>query len=228
MPSRSAPTAVTSWRSACRPPPRIPLGGEARDVVDDISRFGGFAIAAHPASAKPELRWTDWSVPVGGLEWLNGDSEWRDESAFALTRALFAYPARSPESLATLLDQPEELMERWDALSARRRVVAVAGADAHARIGLRSLGEPYDSRALLPLPSYEDLFRTFSIALPDVTLTGSASADANAVLDAIEQGRVYSTVDALAGPAALSFTAGDGKTLRVVAQVPPDAVTGAR
>jgi hypothetical protein len=44
------------------------------------------------------------------------------------------------------------------------------------------------------------------------------------VIDAIEQGRVYSTVDALAGPAALSFSA-DGKILRVVVQAPPDATT---
>ncbi len=113
-------------------------------------------------------------------------------------------------------------MHQWDALSARRRTVAVAAADAHARIGVRNLGEPYDSRALLPIPSYEASFRTFSIALPGVTLTGVASADASAVLDAIRQGGVYSTIDALAGPAALSFVA-DGKTLRVTAQAPPNA-----
>ena len=199
-----------------------PLGGEPRDVLDDIERLGGFAIAAHPASAKPELRWSDWSLPIGGLEWLNADSEWRDESALALVRALFTYPARRHESLARLLDRPDDLMKQWDALSARRRTVAVAAADAHARIGMRNLGEPYDSRALLPIPSYEASFRTFSIAVPGVTLTGNAPADASAVLDSIRQGRVYSTVDALAGPAALSLGA-DGKTLRVAAQAPPGA-----
>jgi predicted metal-dependent phosphoesterase TrpH len=31
-----------------------PLGGEARDVIEDIHRLGGFAVAAHPASAKRE------------------------------------------------------------------------------------------------------------------------------------------------------------------------------
>jgi hypothetical protein len=201
-----------------------PLGGEARDVVADIERLGGFAIAAHPGSAKSELQWTDWSVPVGGIEWLNADSEWRDESAVSLMRALFAYPARSAEALATLLDRPAALMERWDALSGERRVVALAAADAHARIGLRTLGEPYESRALLPLPSYEDLFRTFSISVPDITMTGDAAQDAAAVLEAIRQGRVYSSVDALATPAALSFTQ-DGTMLRVLAQAPPGAST---
>jgi hypothetical protein len=186
-------------------PSPYPIGGEPRDVIEDVKRLGGFAIAAHPGSAKPELRWADWSVPVDGLEWINGDSEWRDESAFSLARALFTYPGRGRESLAALLDNPEELMQRWDAMSSRRPVVAVAAADAHARIGTRNLGEPYDSRALLALPSYETLFRTFSIAVPNVALTGNAVADASAVLDAIRRGQVYSTVDALAGPGTLSF-----------------------
>ena len=33
-----------------------PLAGEARDVVEDVRRLGGFGIAAHPDSSKPELR----------------------------------------------------------------------------------------------------------------------------------------------------------------------------
>jgi hypothetical protein len=43
-----------------------PLAGEGRDVVEDIHRLGGIAIAAHPGSPKPELRWTDWDAPVDG------------------------------------------------------------------------------------------------------------------------------------------------------------------
>jgi hypothetical protein len=203
-------------------PAPYPLGGESRDAVDDIKRLGGFAIAAHPASPKPDLQWTDWSVPVDGLEWINGDSEWRDESLVSLARALFTYPGRTRESLATLLDYPEELMKRWDALNARRPVVAVAAADAHARIGLRNLGEPYESRALLPLPSYETLFRTFSIAIPDLALTGEADADARSVLDAIRHGRLYSTIDALASPGALSFSA-EQSIVRARIHAQPDA-----
>jgi hypothetical protein len=204
-------------------PAPYPLGGEPRDVIEDVKRLDGFAIAAHPASAKSELQWTDWSLPIDGLEWINGDSEWRDESAFSLVRTLLTYPGRGRESLAALLDYPAQLMERWDALGARRQVVAVAAADAHARIGFRNLGEPYDRRALLPLPSYETVFSTFSIALPDVALTGNASADAAAVLNAIGRGQLYSTMDALAGPGALSFEAVDRTVLRARIHAQRDA-----
>src|SRR5688572_11537659 len=189
--------------------PRTPysLGGETRDVVEDIRRLGGMAIAAHPASAREQLRWTDWSVPIDGLEWVNADSEWRDEPLRAFARTLLTYPFRRPETLATLLDRPQASLTRWDELTAQRRVVAVAGADAHARIPLTSVGDPYDNRISLPLPGYEQIFRTFSVALPDVMLTGESKADAGAVLEAIQRGAVFSSIDALAGPVALSFSA---------------------
>jgi len=120
------------------------------------------------------------------------------------------YPFRRPETLAKLLDRPQESLKHWDELTAQRRVVAVAGADAHARIPLTSVGDPYDNRISLPLPGYEQIFRTFSIALPGVVLAGEATSDANVVLEAIRRGRVYSSIDALAGPAALSFSASGG------------------
>ena len=45
-----------------------PLGGEPRDVVEDVARLGGFGVAAHPDSPKPELRWEDWTAPIDGVE----------------------------------------------------------------------------------------------------------------------------------------------------------------
>lgn len=198
-----------------------PLAGEARDVLDDIARLGGFAIAAHPGSEKPELRWNDWDAPIGGLEWLNADSEWRDESGWSLARALLTYPIRKTETLVWLLDRPGNAMRQWDELTKRRRVVAIAGADAHARIGPRSLGEPYDSGSSLHVPSYERVLRVFSNTLPRTTFSGDAATDAQAVLAAIRSGHVYSTIDGLGGPAAMSFTATSGTARAAAGDVLP-------
>ncbi len=214
-----------------------PLAGEPRDVVEDIARLGGFAIAAHPASAKPDLRWTDWNAPVGGLEWLNADSEWRDESRWSLARALVAYPARASESVAMLLDRPDEALRQWDLLTQTRQVVGVPAPDAHARIGLEEGFNPRTTA--LRIPSYETMFRTFSLALQGITLTGDAAADGSAVIGAIRAGRLYSTIDALARPAAMTITATSGTnragmgellalagpvTVRVDTIAPPEAL----
>jgi hypothetical protein len=118
------------------PASSYPLAGEPRDVVADIHRLGGMAVAAHPGSAKPALQWVDWSAPVDGLEWLNADSEWRDEGTFALARALLTYPLRRTATLGALLDRPASVLGRWDDLLSRHRVVGLAAADAHARLAL--------------------------------------------------------------------------------------------
>lgn len=187
-----------------------PLGGEPRDVVEDIARLGGMSIAAHPTSSKAALRWRDWAVPVDGMEWLNGDSEWRDEPVTSLGRALLTYPVRRAATLAALLDRPEESLRRWDDLTKTRDVVALAASDAHARLGFRPEGDPFEPRVALHVPSYEQVFRAFSVAIPELTLTRDAAADAMAVLDAIRKGHIYSSIDGLAGPAYVLFGAERG------------------
>ena len=214
-----------------------PLGGEARAVIEDIARLGGFSIIAHPVNDKASAQWVEWTAPFDGMEWLNLDSEWRDETVAALARVAFAYPFRHVESLASLLDRSDPAMARWDALTRRRRVVAVAGADAHARVGLNA-EEPYRRGVSIPVPGYEALFRTFSVALPQLTLSGDPAADAAAVIGEVRAGRVFSSIDGIAARPLFSFTATSGAhrvsggdvlpldgpvTLRVAAQAPANA-----
>jgi len=188
-----------------------PLGGEARDVIEDVARLGGFGIAAHPTSPKAELQWREWAEPLDGIEWLNADSEWRDETWPRLARALIDYLFRSPESLASLLDRPEAALVRWDALTRHRRVVGLAGLDAHARFGGQKAADPHVGEAFLKLPSYESLFRTLTLRV-DVgePWRGDAAHDAASLLAAIRAGHVYTAIDAIAGPPSFEFTAHSG------------------
>jgi hypothetical protein len=187
-----------------------PLAGEPRDVVDDVARLGGFGVVTHPLSRKPDLPWSAWDTKFDAVEWLNADSEWRDEPVTRLARAFATYPFRPAESLAWLLDGHEAL-ERWDRLAASRRVVALAGADAHARLGSPGRSDPYEGRTLLRLPSYESSFRTFSL---HVTIpggpSGQAADDGWMLLEAIRAGHLHTVVDARAAPAAFEFTARAG------------------
>jgi hypothetical protein len=190
--------------------PQLPyrLGGHPRAVIADVKRFGGFGFAAHPDSRKPALRWTDWTLPVDGLEWLNGDSEWRDESWTSLARALLTYRFRPPETLVTLIDRPVEMLSRWHQLARVRRVTGIAAADAHARLGFRETSEPYTDRVIARLPSYDASFRAFSnLVILDAPLSGDAVRDAASVLTAIREGRLYTAIDGLATRGALQVEA---------------------
>lgn len=206
-----------------RPAP-YPLAGEPRDVVEDVARLGGFGIVAHPTSAKPALEWKDWSVPFDGLEWLNADAEWRDESWQALARAPLAYLLRPTATLASLLDRPELALARWDALTARRRIVAVAAADAHGRIDVGGDASAGRTPRLLRAPSYDASFRTFATRVElETPLTGRAETDAQTLMRAVREGRVFSAVDALASPVRFEFVATvRGKVVARMGQsVPP-------
>ena len=195
-----------------------PLAGEARDVVEDVRRLGGFGIAAHPDSPKPELRWREWHAPIDGAELLNPDTGWRlwaqqagdDSERWSARRRLLAalvdYPFR-PAAVITSLIRPSGAVPDWEALTRRRRVVAIAGVDAHAKIASRS-GDPGDSRYALPFPSYESSFRVMSIHVkPDRPFSGDAAADARVLMRAIRSGHLYAAVDGAATPASLEFTA---------------------
>ena len=181
-----------------------PLGGAAPAVVEDVTRLGGFGIAAHPDSPKPSLRWRDQAAAVDGIEWLSADSEWRDEPRRTVVRALVDYLVRPAAALASLLDRPTATLARWDAMSARREVVALAAHDAHGGIG--GAIEDGERAWVARLPSYEATFKSMAIrAIVYQPLTGDAPADATAILQAIRAGRVFSTIDAVATPAAIDF-----------------------
>lgn len=198
-----------------------PLGGEPRDVAEDVRRLGGLGIVTHPLSAKPDLAWRDWGVMFDGVEWLNGDSVWRDAPWFQLALAAWTYPVRPVASLARLYRRPAALT-RVDEISRHRRIIVMAGADAHARLGFREGPEPYANPVFLRLPSYEATFDVASlrVRLPE-PLSGDPIRDAGTIVAAIRAGHVHTVVDGLARPAAFEFTATSGGVVAIEGDVLP-------
>jgi hypothetical protein len=193
------------------PPSPYPLGGESAAVVEDVLRLGGMPVAAHPDSVKGELAWKDWTAPVAGLEWMNLDSGWRDESRTRLARVAFDSLIRPGPALASLLDRPASTLARWDQIAATRTMVALAGHDAH---GSLARGSEEGSQRWIPpfvassLASYETSFATFAVrVILDGPLTGDAARDARRLLDAVRAGHVYTAIDAIASPAWVDFHA---------------------
>jgi hypothetical protein len=191
-----------------------PLGGEPRDVVEDVRRLGGFGIAAHVDSPKADLRWSDWDAPIDAVEILNPDSGWRAQlnrpgirPKLQLLAALGSYPFVPEETIGSLLGDPSAALDRWRSLADRRPVVAIAGVDAHAKLALWDV-ESGDNRFTLPFPGYGAAFRTLSVHVrPDRPLSGDAVADADLFLRALRAGHVYTAVDALATPPYFEFSA---------------------
>jgi len=184
------------------------LAGWPDEVVEDARRWGAVTVAAHPDSPRRSLSWRDWNVDVHGLEWLNADSEWRDESRWALARLLAAYPWRPPEAIASLFNRPSNTLARWDRLASEGRFLMVlAGADAHARLGFRDTEDEEDTSGwALRVPGYEQIFRAFStVAELEQPFGRDAEADAAALVRALAAGRSYTVIDGWATPGRLEF-----------------------
>lgn len=213
-----------------------PLGGEPRDVVEDVSRLGGFGIVTHPLSPKRGLSWQDWRPRFDGIEWLNGDSVWRDAPRLRLALAAWTFAFRPVASLTSLYARPAAL-DRADQVSVQRPVVFMAGADAHARLGARDAGPGSRTSLFLRVPSYETAFEVASLVVRLAgPLVGDAASDADSVVGAIRAGHLHTVVGGMARPAAFEFAASSGGvtvgeggrgpladavTIRVRANVPP-------
>jgi hypothetical protein len=219
-----------------------PLGGEAAAVVEDVQRLGGLAVVTHPDSAKAELAWKDWDAPVDGLEWMNLDSGWRDESSLRLARVTLDSLVRPGPALTSMLDRPSPTFSRWDRLAATRDIVGLAGHDAHGGLSGRSEDGPQPGIPAFMSPglaSYDTAFATFaSRVIVEGRLTGDAARDARQILDAIRAGRLFTAVDAIAAPAWVDYRAtlsatdrgmgetltfGDGVALTFRSTMPPGA-----
>jgi len=181
--------------------PTYRFSGDGRDGLEDIRDLGGAAFAAHPFSARDDLRFTGWDLPgPWGLELINGDSEWRS-AGLRVVSAAFLYGLNRRRALLGLLNSPDEALSRWDRLLAERDVSGIAGADAHSRL-------PVSKRFAPRFPSYESMFALLrNYVLLKEPLSGVFAADRDRVLEAIRRGRLYVGIDAIAPADRFSFTA---------------------
>jgi hypothetical protein len=140
-----------------------PLAGKPADVIEDVHRQGGWVVVAHPDSARPGLRWRAGQTEQDAVEWLNADSEWRDNSSAEVVGAGIRSLIRPAESVVSLFDRPVQSLARWDRLTRSREVVGLAAADAHGGIPRRGDRE---GRAWLRLPGYAGAMRACLLRWP--------------------------------------------------------------
>ena len=179
--------------------PPFRFNGDGLDALEDVRDLGGAAFAAHPFSARSDLRWTGWGLPgPWGIELINGDSEWR-KAGLRLLLTAGLYRVNAPYALLQSLSPPGQALRRWDEMLLTRDVVGIAGADAHSRL-------PITRTRVLRFPSYESIFGLQRIhLLLERPLSGNPAADRAAVLAAIRQGRFYIGLDGLAPADSFSF-----------------------
>jgi hypothetical protein len=184
-------------------------GRSPAQIAQEVRERGGLGIAAHPwSTGNPRIARTGTGMPHGDVDAVDGVELW---SAVVDT----VERVRSvPHALGFLLapdrwldHPPRGHLAAYDALTARRRVVAIGGVDAH-QFGVRVRG-----RVPLRLMGYA---RSFRLLRTHVLLDAGAPVAEDTVLAALTAGRCYLARDSLA-PA---------RGFAVEARTPAGAVAG--
>src|SRR3954463_1107848 len=194
---------------------------EAAGIVSDVVSRGGFGFAAHPFS-----RGSERFSRVSGMPWTDFDC---DQLAGLEVWSFVTDTAEqlgSISDMARFLAQPERMLDHpparnvaeWDRLCQLRRVVGIAGIDAH-QIGWRVRG-----RVPLRLMSYARSFRHLRThVLCEEPLSGELEHDRDQVYSALRAGRCYMAVDSLAPSRGFSFHTDAG--LPMGSEIPAAPIT---
>ncbi len=179
-----------------------PIGNaDSQQTVDRVRAQGGLAFVAHSEE------YTDWDVQgYHGMEIYNIHTDLKDEKK--LERLLPKLPRilEDPAWAMTLIfDEPKDLLARWDQLTQQRRVVGIAGNDAHQNVMVMGLQlDPY-ARSLGFVNTH-----VFALAMSKETL-----------LDALSSGHVYVCFERFAPGKGFSFTAESGDAIAMMGDEVP-------
>src|SRR5712691_3641955 len=170
------------------------------EVISKQKAAGGLALAAYPAESQ-----TWQSSSADGVEVYNLFTNARQYNpAVMFFDGLWSYRGYADLMFANFFTRPTENLKRWDeAMSVgRRKLVAIAGNDAHSNIGL-SVNDASGKQWLgIKLDPYERSFhtvRTHVLIKKDIGLTREA------LLEAIAQGHCYISFDLFGDAKGFSF-----------------------
>ncbi|HEX8072563.1 MAG TPA: CehA/McbA family metallohydrolase [Pyrinomonadaceae bacterium] len=186
--------------------PDAPPGTPTQELIDRAKQAGQLVFVAHPETFR------SWQTAHGfdGMEVYNLHADARHVRPAALFfDGLWSYRAY-PHLLWTRFAQPPvENLRRWDEMIATgRKVVAVAGNDAHQNVGLslqHLTGRPIIK---LELDPYE---RSFQVVRTHVILDRAQPFDTDTLLAALAAGHAYVAFDLLCDAGGFRLTADNGQ-----------------
>jgi hypothetical protein len=172
------------------------------EVIAKQKAAGGLTFAAYPAESQ------NWqSSTVEGVEVYNLFTNARQYNAAVMFfDGLWSYRGNPDLMFANFFARPTENLKRWDeAMSVgRRKVIAIAGNDAHSNVGL-SVNDASGKQWLrVKLDPYERSFRTVRT---HVLIKKDNGLTRESLLEAISHGHCYISFDLFGNAKGFSFAA---------------------
>lgn len=169
-------------------------------VVSEQKSKGGLAFAAYPTESQS---WA--STNVDGVEVYNVFTNARNINRIVtFFDGLWAYRSYPDLMFANFFARPADNLKQWDTASASngRNLVAIAGNDAHANVGI-SLNDASGKQLLgLKLDPYE---RSFRLVRTHVLIRRDKPLTRESLLEALSQGHCYLSFDVFSDATGFNF-----------------------
>jgi hypothetical protein len=171
-----------------------------QEVISKQKAAGGLTFAGYPAESQ-----TWQTSSADGVEVYNLFTNARQYNAFvAVFDSLWSYHGAADLMFANFFARPAENLKRWDeGMSVgRRKLIAIAGNDAHSNVGL-SVNDASGKQWLgVKLDPYERSFRTVRT---HVLIKKDKGLTREALLEAIAQGHCYISFDLFGNAKGFAF-----------------------
>jgi hypothetical protein len=172
-----------------------------QEVIAKQKSSGGLSFAAYPAESQ------NWqSSSVDGVEVYNLFTNARQYNAAVMFfDGLWSYRGAADLMFANFFARPAENLKRWDeAMDGGRKLVAIAGNDAHSNVGVSVKDASGKQWLGIKLDPYE---RSFRIVRTHVLIKKDKGLTREALLEAISQGHCYISFDLFGDAKGFSFAA---------------------
>ncbi|MGZ8847768.1 MAG: hypothetical protein ACXW3C_15015 [Pyrinomonadaceae bacterium] len=170
--------------------------------IDQQKTNGGLAFAAYPTESQ------NWqSTSVDGVEVYNLFTNARQINPIVtFFDGLWSYRSYPDLMFANFFTRPTENLKRWDESIGSRKLVAIAGNDAHSNVGV-SLNDAAGRQLIgLKLDPYERSFRTVRT---HVLIKKDKGLTRESLLEALSQGHCYLSFDIFSDATGFGFRASD-------------------
>jgi hypothetical protein len=128
--------------------------------------------------------------------------------------AIWSYYSYPELVLAKYFERPDENLQRFDQVTARRKSTLFAGTDAHSNIGFHLFGDDAGNKIInLKIDRFETIFRAMR---NHVLLEKDKSLTQENLLQALKDGHCFVGLDALSDTNGFSFTAENGIESRIM------------
>jgi hypothetical protein len=177
---------------------------DTQALIDEQKNNGGLSFVAYPSESQ---RWQ--STTANGLEVYNLFTNAQQiRPVLMFVDGLWSYRSYADLMFANFFSRPEQNLRLWDTamLNTNHKLVAIAGNDAHANVGISlndASGKPIIGLKLDPYT------RSFCVVQTHVLIKRGIELNRESLLEALSQGHCYLSFDVFADAAGFSFSTAD-------------------